>query len=93
MSSIQKKNPAAAKSQVKKVQSKKSNLPFTKENYILFFSGLATIFLGYICMAAGDVNGAVSLTASPILLSIGYLIIIPLAILYRKKEPGAQSQP
>jgi hypothetical protein len=92
MSSNPKKNPAGAKSQVKKIQSKKSNLPFSKENYIIFFTGLLTIIIGYICMASGDLNGALSLTVSPILLSIGYLIIIPLAILYRKKESVAPSQ-
>lgn len=92
MSSNPKKNQAAAKSQVKKIASKKSTLPFTKENYYIFFIGLATILIGYLCMAAGDLNGPVSLTLSPILLSLGYLVIIPLAILYRKKEPEIQSQ-
>jgi hypothetical protein len=92
MSSNPQKNQAGSKVQVKKIQSKKSNLPFTKENYIIFFAGLITILIGYICMASGDLNGPLSLTVSPILLSIGYLIIIPLAILYRKKDSAVPTQ-
>ncbi len=72
---------------------KKSSLPFTVENYFLFFAGLLCIVSGYILMGTGDVNGALSLTVSPIVLSIGYLIIIPAAILYRKKNKEETSQP
>ena len=74
-----------AKNQIKKLQSKKSALPFTAENYYLFFAGLATIIVGYICMASGPVYGFLSLTISPIILCIGYLVLIPLALIYRKK--------
>lgn len=74
-----------AKNQIKKLQSKKSALPFTAENYYLFFAGLATIMVGYICMASGPVYGFLSLTISPIILCIGYLVLIPLALIYRKK--------
>lgn len=70
---------------------KKSSLPFTKENYVLFFAGLFTILIGYIAMASGERDGFLSLTLSPILLVIGYLVLIPLAILYRKKEPEVQN--
>ncbi len=71
---------------LKKPQSKKSALPFTAENYYLFFAGLAVIVIGYVCMGSGQVYGTLSLTVSPILLCIGYLVLIPAAILYRKKQ-------
>lgn len=73
---------------LKKLQakkSKKSALPFTAENYYLFFAGLFVIIVGYICMATGPVNGFISLTLSPILVSIGYLVLIPVSLIYRKK--------
>ena len=57
---------------------------FKKSNYILFLTGLMLIFLGYIIMAAGSVNSFQSLTIAPILLFSGYIIFIPLSILYKK---------
>lgn len=61
-------------------------LSFKKINYIIFAIGIAVIFAGYVCMASGATYSFRSLTAAPIILLIGYLVIIPLAILYRKKE-------
>ena len=59
---------------------------FSKENYILFVSGIITIFLGYTIMATGDTNSFQSLSLAPVLLFIGYIILIPIAILYKKKK-------
>ena len=59
---------------------------FKKSNYILFLTGLMLIFLGYIIMAAGSVNSFQSLTIAPILLFSGYIIFIPLSILYKKNS-------
>ena len=57
---------------------------FSRINYIFFFVGLALIFLGYIVMATGSVNSFQSLTLAPTLLFSGYIILIPLSLLYRK---------
>ncbi len=70
----------------RKLQAKKSALPFTRENYFIFLAGLATILIGYVCLSTPPVYGTVSLTVAPILLCLGYLILIPVSILYRKKE-------
>ncbi|OQC47722.1 MAG: hypothetical protein BWX60_00270 [Candidatus Marinimicrobia bacterium ADurb.Bin030] len=43
-------------------------------------------------MATGETYSFRSLTVAPIILLIGYLIIIPLAILYRKKEEKTPSE-
>ena len=59
---------------------------FSKKNYVLGGIGLATIIFGYVIMAAGTVNSFRSLTLAPIMLFIGYLIIIPIALLYRDKK-------
>ena len=58
---------------------------FGKTNYIIFTVGLLSLILGYYLMASGSVNSFQSLTLSPILLFFGYIIIIPLALVYRKK--------
>ena len=67
---------------------KNEGLPFTRKNYYIFFAGLAAIILGYITLGQG------SITLAPILLVLGYCVIIPVAILYRggnktPSQPGA----
>ncbi|MHB1687560.1 MAG: hypothetical protein ACYCVH_09310 [Ignavibacteriaceae bacterium] len=59
---------------------------WTKTNYIIFFTGIAVIVLGFFFMSMGPWNSTASLDISPVLLIIGYLIILPLSILYTKKE-------
>ena len=53
-------------------------------NYYLFFGGIISIILGYLIMAYGKVNSFQSLTLAPIILFIGYIILIPSALIYRK---------
>ena len=59
---------------------------FGKINYILFTIGVALLLVGYTAMATGSVNSFQSLTLAPILLFISYIIVIPLALVYRKKK-------
>ena len=55
---------------------------FSKKNYVTFGLGLVCIILGYIIMGTGQVNSFQSLTLAPILLFIGYIILIPISIIY-----------
>ena len=57
--------------------------PYKRKNYVLFAIGVFVIIVGYLIMYLGEVDSFQSLTLSPILLLIGYLIIIPYALLYR----------
>ena len=59
---------------------------FSKKNYFLGAIGLVTIIFGYVVMASGTVNSFQSLTLAPIMLFVGYLIIIPIALIYRDKK-------
>jgi hypothetical protein len=61
-------------------------LSFNKINYIIFAIGIVVIIAGYFIMATGETYSFQSLSLAPIILLIGYLVIIPLAILYRKRE-------
>ena len=72
----------------KKAGFKIESLPFTSSNYQLFALGLVMIILGYVALAQPPADSFMSLTVAPILLVIGYCIIIPAAILYQRKPSG-----
>ncbi len=67
-----------------------AGVPFTKGNYLLFGVAILFLLLGYIALAQGPADSFWSLTLAPILLVIGYLVIIPVAIIYseRNKQRG-----
>lgn len=62
------------------------SLPFERENYIILGIGLLVIVLGYVALSGNTVEGFSQLTLAPILLVLGYCVIIPVGILYRKRE-------
>jgi hypothetical protein len=62
------------------------SLGLTKTNLYIFLIALATLILGYIFMAIGDTYDALSLYVSPIILTIGYVVILPMSFLYKKKN-------
>ena len=50
------------------------SLRFSRKNGILGLAGLLVIVLGYVLLAQG------SITAAPLLLVLGYLVLLPLAL-------------
>ena len=81
MAQVDTKGSGRAKAAAQK--RKAEGLPFTKTNYIIFLAGVAAISFGYIALGMG------SITLAPVLLVVGYCVIIPVAILYRGKDNGA----
>ncbi len=61
------------------------SLPFTKTNYQILGVGLVVIVLGYVALAQPPWDSAMALNVAPILLVLGYCILIPLGILFRRK--------
>ena len=59
---------------------------FGKKNYLIFSIGLALVIIGYIFMANGEVNSFQSLTLAPIMLFLGYIVVIPASLVYRDKS-------
>jgi len=59
---------------------------FGKINYQLFGIGLLVIILGYIIMATGKTESVQSIKISPLILIIGYCVLIPAAILVKPKN-------
>lgn len=68
---------------------KGKTMPFTRKNYLLFFIGLVVIFIGYIALSRPPASNFWSLTVAPILLVVGYCVIIPIAIMLKS---GGDSQ-
>ena len=61
-------------------------LPFTKVNYQILGAGLLSITLGYVALAQGPWDGTMPLVVAPILLVLGYCVMIPIGILFHKKS-------
>jgi hypothetical protein len=77
----------------KKIRGKKSEpiLAFTKVNYLIFAAAVLLIVLGYIALSKGPANSFSSLTLAPILLVIGYLVLVPISIFWRPRKQKEQA--
>ncbi len=59
-------------------------------NYIIMLGGVLVVLLGYIVMSMGDDISPLSVTVAPIILAVGYCVIIPLGILYRRRSKTSE---
>jgi hypothetical protein len=84
--------PVRKKDQKRRVQ-KTEQMPLGRDNFMILGTGLGVILAGYLAMLTGGVEGFLPLVVSPILLILGYCVIIPLGILYRKREAGTSAEP
>jgi hypothetical protein len=79
-----------------KTVKRKTESPFMiyweKKNYIFFFTGLLLIIIGFYFMSLGNWDSFESLVISPIILTIAYLFIFPLAIFSKVKEPVSEPE-
>ena len=57
-----------------------------KANFMIILAGLAVIILGYFLMERGGMDDALALVIGPVVLVIGYCLVVPFGILYRRKE-------
>ena len=71
----------------------RDGLPFTRKNLNLFLAGLASIVVGYALLSIPPADGFLSLTMAPILLVVGYCVLIPAAILVRNGRRPADAPP
>lgn len=87
----------AVKTKKKNVKASAKSLPspfniyWERTNYLLFGLGMLLIVLGFYFMSLGEWDSSSSLVVSPILLFLGFVIVMPASILYRKKE-AAESE-
>ena len=68
---------------------RETSLPLNRQNFIIFGIGILVIIAGYAAMLEGSIEGFLPLVVSPILLVVGYCVIIPFGILYRKRSEPA----
>lgn len=62
------------------------NIYWERTNYLLFGLGMLLIIFGFYFMGVGEWDSSSSLLISPILLFLGFVVVMPASILYRKKE-------
>ncbi len=86
------KNKRTERRRKSKIQ---AEMPLDRTNYIIIIAGAALIIATYVLLATNNtVYGFIPLDVVPILLFIGYLIIVPVGIMYRgkKKQQPEQNQ-
>ncbi len=59
-------------------------LPLGRENFMIIGAGVVVVILGYLAMVSGGVEGFLPLVLAPTLLVLGYCVIIPIGILFKK---------
>ena len=59
--------------------------PYGKKNYILFAAALIVIILGFVTLGQG------SMTLAPILLVVGYCVLIPMALIVKDKPEETET--
>ncbi len=59
-------------------------IQFSPINYIMFFSGIIVIAIGFFLLSNNET------TLSAILLVIGYTVILPLSIIFNKKGKNSE---
>ncbi|MBI1932033.1 MAG: hypothetical protein HYS24_05800 [Ignavibacteriales bacterium] len=73
-----------------KIENRKLISPFknywTKKNLMIFYLGILTLLVGFFLMSIGPWNNPLSLSVSPIILLIAYVIVFPLSILKSKSK-------
>lgn len=68
------------------------NLKLTKENYLIIAAGIIIIIIGYVLMSEKSVDGFNPTVLAPILLVFGYLVVIPIGILFKKEWFARKSE-
>ena len=67
-------------------------LPYTRRNVLFFASGIGVILIGYVFLAIPPVDGFFSLSLAPILLVLGYCVLIPIGLLLGEPEDTARGK-
>ncbi len=70
-------------------QKKEITFPFEKQNFVIIGAGIVVLIIGYFLMSQNSVDGFLPTVVAPIVLIIGYCVIIPYGIL---KKPARAEQ-
>ena len=76
----------------KKLLASPFSIYWKKENYMILIAGAVLLIIGYFVMSIGPWNSTPAIVVSPIILLIVYILIVPAAILFRKKDYGNKTE-
>ena len=82
MAKTVKKKPIRA---TKKALASPFSIYWQKENYIILITAAVMLIIGYFVMSIDPWNSTPAIVISPIILLIVYILIVPAAILFKKK--------
>ncbi len=77
----------------KRILSSPFSIYWNKNNYIFLIVGLITVLVGYLLLSYDSWNNTTSLILSPIVLMIGYFVLLPLAIFNKKRTSKTENNP
>jgi hypothetical protein len=89
MAKTKQQNIQSLKSKKHKKDQSHLHFAMTSKNYLIMGIGIALIVLGYFFMSENSVDGFLPTTVAPVLLIIGYCVIVPMGILYKDKNINA----
>jgi membrane protein YdbS with pleckstrin-like domain len=69
----------------KKALASPFSIYMNKQNYIILVAAAVLLIVGYFVMSIDPWNSTPAIVISPIILLIVYILIVPAAILYKKK--------
>jgi hypothetical protein len=81
-----KKPKKQAKAAEPKRARREGSLSLGSRNVLMLFAGIVIIAVGYFLLGRG------SITAAPLLLVLGYCVVVPLSIILWVKRPDTDSQ-
>lgn len=81
-----KQNIQAIRSKRQKKELSHLHFAMTSKNYLIIGAGILLIIIGYFLMSANSVDGFLPTIVAPILLIIGYCVVVPIGILYSDKN-------
>jgi len=78
--------PVSKQKKVFSKPKKEQPFPLEKDNFIIIGAGIFLLVIGYIFMSQNSVSGFLPTVVAPIILVLGYCIVIPYGILRRSKK-------
>ncbi len=74
------------KRDMKRKHARVTHMPLGRQNFLIMGVGLLVILAGYLTMLTGSVEGFLPIVVAPILLVVGYCVLIPFGIIYRPSK-------
>ncbi len=85
MAKTKQQNIQTIRSKRQKKELSHLHFAMTVKNYYIIGAGIALIIIGYFLMSENSVNGFLPTIIAPVLLILGYCVVVPFGILYTDK--------